>query len=85
MFSLRQGELKRMANISGTVQINNISDGDMVKIYEFKEKHNGDFTFQLSTSGPQGNQILPHITLSWTKIEGAEAVVQLMKELQPKA
>jgi hypothetical protein len=72
-----------MANISGTVNIQMISDRDMIKIYEFKEKHGSAFTFNIST-GMGGQNSAPHITLNWTKLEGAEAVVALMKELEPK-
>jgi hypothetical protein len=73
-----------VANVQGNVTIQSISDGDMIKIYAFKEKHGSNFTFHLSTGmGGQQNGP-PQITLSWTKLEGAEAVVALMKELESK-
>ena len=72
-----------MATISGSVQIYNISDADMVKIFTFKEKDSTSFTFELSTMGISGSHTPPQISLTWTTLEGAEKVVELMKELQP--
>ena len=70
-----------MANIQGSVILQQISDAEMVKIYQFKEKHAASFTFSLAT----GSNSQPMVTLSWNKLEGAEAVYGLVRELQPKA
>jgi hypothetical protein len=53
-----RGEFRDMANITGTVNIQSISDRDMVKIYEFKEKHGSAFTFSITT-GMGGQQADP--------------------------
>jgi len=76
-----------LANVNGTVQINTISDAEMVKLYSFKEKHGSKFNFLMSTSMPTGgqSQVAPHVTLAWSTLEGMDAVVELIKELQPKA
>jgi hypothetical protein len=74
-----------MANISGTVQITAMTDPDMVTIYKFKEKHGTKFTFELVAGRNPNNTPGPTvINLGWSKLEGVEAVVELVKELQPK-
>lgn len=70
-----------MEHIFGTVSIQATSDREMVTLYELKEKRAGAFTFRISTN-EEAQILAPHVTLTCKNLEGAEAVVALMKELQ---
>ena len=68
-----------MATFNGSLQINSISDAEMVKIYSFKERHGAVLNFNLSTASNG-----PTMYINWTKLEGAEALITLLKELTAK-
>jgi hypothetical protein len=77
-----------MAIISGSVQLNQLNDADMAKVFEFKAAHEGKFNFDFHT--PQPGQYNPapgvnNVTIGWSTIEGLDLTSELVKELLPKA
>jgi hypothetical protein len=68
-----------LATISGSANLQNLSDEDMVKLYSFKEKHKAKFTFRLDSSNTTP---APSAVLGWTNLESLELLVHLVKDLQ---
>jgi hypothetical protein len=73
-----------MAAISGTVQLNQLNDVDMAKIFAFKGAHENKFSFDFHTPQPGQYQPTPNVntvSLGWSTIEGLDLINGFVKEL----
>ncbi len=73
-----------MAMVNGTVQLNQLNDADMAKVFEFKAAHEGKFSFDFHP--PQPGQYNPPtganmVTLGWTTVEALDLIDAFVKEL----
>jgi hypothetical protein len=71
---------------SGNLQLNGITDHELVIILEVKEKHEGKITFnpqqmQSINQPPSGKQVYNNVTLTWQEHVGLKGVLTILDRL----
>jgi hypothetical protein len=76
-----------MINPSGNITLNGITDQEMVKIWEFKAKYEGAFTFnpqQFQVVANQGKTYNNNVAFHWTGETGLKVMHEILGYLLKK-
>ena len=78
-----------MVNTNGTITLNGITDNDLAKIWEFKAKHENEFTFQPNimqqAQMPGGGEpFYNNVHFSWSNEAGLLLVHEVLGYLLKK-